>query len=166
MNDPASTLETMLADWGEVAYAELAVLVNATRALAMLHKANHWRTRGNVYYADHLLFDRLSNSVEEDVDSLAERLVGLGDGALVEPSTAASQTDKFLRDAFISTADMEPDGFIAASLAAEVFYLDLVDVVTFSLESKGKLSRGTDNLLAGVSDKHEGLVYLLKQRAT
>lgn len=164
MNDPVSILEAMLADWGGADYAELAVLVNATRALAMLHKANHWRTRGDDYYADHLLFDRLAGSVEEDVDGLAERLVGLADGALVEPATAASQTDKFLREAMPSTADMEPQGLVAASLAGEMFYLELVDVVAASLDAKGKLSRGTDNLLAGVSDKHEGLVYLLKQR--
>jgi hypothetical protein len=34
-----------------------------------------------------------------------------------------------------------------------------------SLEAKGQLLLGTDNLLQGVADEQEGLVYLLKQRS-
>lgn len=164
MNDPAQILEAMQAEWGLAEYSELAVLVSATRALAQLHKANHWRTRGSAYYGDHLLFDRLAEAVEADVDSLAERVVGLSDFTLVDPNLHALHTERFLREGMQSGVEMPPDQLINASLMAEVYYLDLLDAAAASLQQQGLLTKGTDNLLAGIADKHEGLIYLLKQR--
>jgi hypothetical protein len=50
------------------------------------------------------------------------------------------------------------------SLNAELRFLVMMQMVAKEMEAKGTLTRGTDNLLAGIEDKHEEHVYLLKQR--
>jgi hypothetical protein len=52
------------------------------------------------------------------------------------------------------------------SMIAEMTFLKVIDHVMSSLDECGLLSNGIDNLLQGIADKHEGHVYLLKQRCS
>jgi hypothetical protein len=53
---------------------------------------------------------------------------------------------------------------VTVSLAVEQCVVACLKDARGSLESKGQLTDGTDNLLQGVSDKHEEFLYLLQQR--
>jgi DNA-binding ferritin-like protein len=162
VKDTRSLLEDLCGDWGGVKYCELAVLLSAARALAQLHQAHHWQAGGISYYGDHLLFDRLYEGVDAEVDQIAERLVGLASPDMVEVSAVAAQVERLLREVYRS----DSKDLVATSLAAEAAFLGILANVTTSLDEQGLLTYGTDDLLAGIADKHEEHTYLLTRRSS
>jgi starvation-inducible DNA-binding protein len=62
--------------------AEAAAILNHTLAncsdLYSQTKQAHWNLRGPRFYQFHLLFDRLAESVEKHLDTIAERVSSLG----------------------------------------------------------------------------------------
>jgi hypothetical protein len=61
---------------------------------------------------------------------------------------------------------MNADARIDVSLRAETHLLDCVRRLSEEMKANGDLTRGTDDLLAGIEDKHEEHFYLLRQRAS
>lgn len=53
---------------------------------------------------------------------------------------------------------------VARALRAETAFIRAGESLMNMLDGKGLLTRGVENLLGGILDKHEGLLYLLKQR--
>jgi len=150
--------------------AALPALVTVLRAVAMVHQTHHWLTYGSTYYADHLLFERLYNAFPEEIDKIAERAVGTGASktaihAGVQANQVARCVETLCGDGSTFGEGENPDSFVATSLKAERWVLDSIKNVAESLKAVGQLSRGTDNLLQGVEDKHEEHVYLLTQRS-
>jgi len=154
-------------DYGGAGSAELAVLLAALRAEALIHQAHHWGTTGPDFYGDHLLFDRIYSQVFGLVDDLAERTVGSGQVVLVQPLLQVHHmsgfTKSFYRDAPVIPA---PNDMAMLSLRAVLRFLVLLNLAYATMESKNSLSHGTDNMLQGIADEHEKLVYLLKQRSS
>ena len=63
------------------------------RAMSFSYQTSHWQAQGATFYEDHLLFERLYGSVTEEIDALAEKLVGyLGSDSV----TLLNQAEKFL----------------------------------------------------------------------
>ena len=152
----------------------LAMVVQFLRALAHLHQSHHWQTHGMAFYADHKLFEQLYNESLEFIDQVAERAVGLDGPATVDPFLQAygvftivslicghTKGDSMPTSLEVAT----PDLMIQRSLRGEVILLNLVTKMLSELRVSGELSPGTSNLLEGLADKHEGFVYLLKQRS-
>jgi hypothetical protein len=50
------------------------------------------------------------------------------------------------------------------SLAVEQCVVSCLRIASSELKAKGRLSDGTENMLQGIADKHEGFLYLLQQR--
>lgn len=142
----------------------LATLLAALRALGWVHQAHHWQMSGVTFYSDHLLFDRLYNDIVPEIDSLAERTAGLGHSEGLDPIAQILSTSSFVRNWNAGVSGLGPSLFVATSLGAEKDFLSLVTLVAGNLKADSTLSRGTDNLLAGIQDKHEEHVYLLSQR--
>lgn len=145
-------------------YSELGIILSSIHGLSLLHHSHHWKTKGTIFFSDHLLFERLYTSVEEDFDGIAERILGLDDqgGAEMVDMTkilsGAYKFNKLIKEYAFS------DDCAVISLEAEKFFLDCLEVCMDSLEQKGLLSRGLEQMLGNIADKHEGLIYLLKQR--
>lgn len=150
--------------YGNESMCELAVLLSMLRATGHVHQAHHWQTRGQQFYGDHLLFDRLYTEVRKSVDPLAERAVGSGDYPLVNAVVSSKQIADMVK-LLCSGNGQSPDQYVMTSLKATAATLALLKVVYEALSRKGKLTHGTDNLLQDLSDTLEGHVYLLKQRA-
>jgi DNA-binding ferritin-like protein len=153
-------------DFGETPMSSLTALLAFMRAESMLHQAHHWQARGANFYADHELFDRIYNSLLAPIDALAERMVGSSHPILASPVLHAKHVSAVCQ--FFcgnSPPNPTPDDNIITSLTAVVQTLVVVKLVYAQLKHQGLLSHGTDNLLQGISDKHEEHVYLLKQRA-
>jgi len=154
------------ADFSETPMSVLAALLAFLRAESMLHQAHHWQAHGGNYYGDHLLFDRLYSSVVEDIDKLAERMVGSSHPVLASPVLHAKHTSAVMQMFHDGTPPSPtPDENVLLSLRAALNTLVLLKFVYGALEQKQLLSHGTDNLLQGIADHHEEHVYLLKQRA-
>jgi len=138
----------------------LASLVALLRAVYQVHQASHWQTRAQTYYADHLLFQKLYEATLPEIDQVAERTIGSGGLALLNPLIQSDETSGFIAQVRKGTAVPSPNQLVEASLGIEMF---LLGGLTSVLEGPG-VSQGTQNLLQGIADVHEGHVYLLQQR--
>ena len=129
-------------------------LLTYLRALYQLHQFMHWRTKGQPFYGDHLLFQRLYEKAGVELDSVAEKAIGLSnDVDVIDPQEHSAQTAELLK-----TFQLTPAG----ALDAEKGFLALIKQVRGNL-GEG-LTDGLDNMLQEIADTHEGHVYLLQQR--
>lgn len=139
-------------------YAELGVLLGWLRALGIIHQAHHWQTLGTTFYADHLLFERLYGAVQEETDTLAEKAVGVGSPGLTNYFRQERHFHTFFK--MVSSGESP----VKESLKAEMYLLIAGETVMNLLEKAGLLTRGVEQALGNILDKHETHVYLLKQR--
>lgn len=156
--------ENMRAVWSQLPSPELSVVLVWIEYLAKLHQTHHWQAKGDPFYGDHLLFDRLYNETFPEIDSVAERVVGLCSAANVDINARLSQLNE-LTSRFGQTQTIpQPSELAKRSLVAELSFLKVVALAADALDQRGELTRGLDNLLCGIEDVHEGHVYLLRQR--
>lgn len=121
---------------------------------------------GDPFYGDHLLFSRLYEAVDGEIDPVAEKAVGLGCTSNVNPQIIHAQVLKLLSGSgSASTIPMSSD-LARKSLVAEMNFIKVLDSCRESLEECGMLTNGVDNMLQDMADKHEGHIYLLKQRCS
>jgi DNA-binding ferritin-like protein len=115
------------------------------------------------------LFQKLYEAVLPEIDGVAERAVGTGGIELVDPIVQAGQTHQFVQSfagndigPYVSVRRRgSPLAYVQSSLQAELALLGALEAVL----SSRRVSQGTQNLLQGIADTHEGHVYLLQQRA-
>jgi DNA-binding ferritin-like protein len=160
-------LDDLFITYGDEKYAEVAIFIDLLRGLQMLYQTSHWQTSGPTYYGDHLLFERLYNALGEDIDALGEKSVGMGTERLVDYRHSLQNMQMFLdaADDMMTAANENPaQKHIARAMRAETAFLRAGESLMNMLEQKGMLTRGIENLLGGILDKHEGLLYLIKQR--
>jgi DNA-binding ferritin-like protein len=144
-----------------VKYHELGIILASIEGLALIHQHHHWTSKSSNYYGDHLLFERAYNTVKEDFDSVAERAIGMSTELLTEPSKILAGAHHFNKIMKQHGSASEP---AAISYEAEEFFIDLIEACMDSLEEQGLLTRGLEQMLGNIADKHEGLIYLFKQR--
>lgn len=160
-------VEHMVGEWAGIPYAELSVIIVHLRYLANMHQTHHWISKGDPFYGDHLLFQRLYETIVSEIDSLAEKAVGLGSERNVDLTLQLKQLDKMCTGAYGMTQMIpQPTELVKRSLAAEKNFIKTVSILVQSLKDQGLLTRGLDNMLAGIEDVHESHVYLLKQRSS
>lgn len=135
---------------------DLGGLLAYLRALAFMYQTYHWRCKGSPFFSDHLLFERLYNDVLKDIDALAERIAGIENESSLDPIEQATRMQAYLTEICAPSQD----GDAETALRAEDRFNTMVDAVAASIDA----TRGTDNLLAGLQDRHEANMYLLKQR--
>lgn len=158
--------ENMLSEWGGIPYAELSVVLVHLKFLAEVHQNHHWTCAGDPYYGDHQLFARLYDTVKGEVDSVAEKSIGLGTTCNVDLSLMTHQLMKLVSGYGMTSTIPQPSDLARRSLMAEMNFLKVIDQMINCLEDNCMLTNGIDNLLQGIADVHEGHVYLLKQRCS
>lgn len=160
-----AALASLMGDNADAPMSELSCVLAFLRTLSVVHHTHHWQTRGPQFYADHLMFDRIYTKAQEEIDAIAEKTVGTGERLLVRPLMQVDQLERLMKVVY-AFASMDPtaDEYVQLSLNAELAFLAFVDLVVESMRARGTMSRGIDNLLAGIQDQHEGHVYLLRQR--
>lgn len=121
----------------------------------------HWISKGENYFADHLLFERIYNESQEDPDPLAEKLIGtLGQESetkLVDPIPTLKISLQILEQ--FQSEDL-PNSLQQISQ----YLLEQIDSLYHTLEQQNLLSLGLDDFLMQLHDKHETHSYLLQQR--
>jgi DNA-binding ferritin-like protein len=158
--------DNMVSEWGAVPYAQLSVILVHLKFLATLHQTHHWIAKGDPFYGDHLLFGRLYDAVVSEIDSVAEKAVGLGGTSNVDLVLQTKQVMQLAAGSGMSSTIPQAGQAALRSYAAEMTFLKAVAHLVEQMKENGMLTRGLDNLLAGIEDAHEGAVYLLKQRTT
>lgn len=138
-------------------------LLGLLQAAALVHQTHHWSCRGQSFYADHQLFERVYNESLPGIDQLAERAVGQGQPLAISANTQAGAILNVISK--LGDDPLDTTMMVQKSLAIETMCLGAISNVLKLLESSGQLTHGTSNLLEGLADTHETFVYLLKQRS-
>ena len=141
-------------------YAQLAAFLAATEALQTIHHAHHWQTKGENFYGDHLLYQRLYETVLAEIDLVGEKLIGV--------SQDVSLTNYFKRvkamEMFLKAVTHSDQPYVVVSHDAELTYARMGGELMDQLEQAGLLTRGLEQMLGNILDKHEEHIYLLEQR--
>jgi len=135
-----------------------ALYVASLKAMAIIHQNNHWTTKGDAFYGDHLLFERLYKSTLEDLDTAAEKFIGLFGEECLDYQLQADMLNKVLlkyKKLVGSPGEM--------SLAIEQDFLKFSKQAYSCFEDEGTLTLGLDDAVMSIASSREESVYLLKQ---
>lgn len=131
------------------------------RALEWSHQTAHWKVRGEPFYGDHLLFQKLYQAVGEEIDTLAEKIVGVyGPDALTNLSVL-SDTHQFIANHAATGAG---DSSYQCALQMEEHLQRALKLAYDELKASGEMSLGLDDFLMATANAHETALYLLRQR--
>jgi len=159
-------IENMCSEWGGVPYPQLSVLLVHLRFLAMIHQTHHWIVKGDPFYSDHLLFQRLYDGVASEIDDIAEKVVGLGMTTNVDLTMQCAQVYKLVQGYGMSSTIPQQNELARRSLLAEMNFIATLNILVEMLRETSTMTYGLDNVLSGIADKHEENFYLLKQRVS
>lgn len=132
-------------------------LLACLRAQYWSYQESHWQVRGGTFYGDHLLFQRLYGSVQTQVDTLAEKMVGSHGEAAVDGMDVGAKFESWIR----RWADT--DCLHKRGLLSEQDFQNTCSKVYESLGQTGELSLGMDDFLMATANEHETNEYLLRQ---
>ena len=138
---------------------KIAALYIATlKAISLIHQHNHWVTSGNNFYSQHLLFKRLYEQTLENLDSAAEKFIGLWGDECLEYQLQYDLLNRVLAN--YKDVSSEP---VELSLSIEKDFLKFSGEFNLMLEKESKLTLGLDDMLSAIAGKSEESVYLLNQ---
>lgn len=139
-------------------YSLLGVFLGFTESLSMIHQSHHWQTQGDSFFGDHLMYQRLYEETNAEIDVLAEKITGVGGIKMTNYFTRLQIIKNFMRGVAKSE---RPE---VESLRAELMYLIAGEIIMDVLKEKGILTRGIEQALGNILDKHESHIYLLQNR--
>ena len=118
----------------------------------------HWRAKGAGYYGDHLLYQRLYEARQPEIDRVAEVIAAVGGAHLLNPTKAMQAATPFIE----SIESLQVPDAHKALIAAQTVIAALQEADNVAKNSP--YSMAVNNALAGISDSHLESVYLLQQR--
>lgn len=127
------------------------------RLLSLYYQTAHWTVKGSLFYQDHLLFERLYNTVAGEIDTVAERAIGMtSDRSIVRlPEILSQVTEESKKLRYEPRENVE---FIQEAIELETA------LISFLGEAAKEVSLGTNDLMASIASAHEDNLYLLTQR--
>ena len=135
------------------------------RTVHLYHQHAHWVSKGVPYYGDHLLFERLYDNLTNEIDSFAERAVGLTDDDVACPITVTGMAFKNLKSLLPDfNPSGHPDDTVRGALRIERYFLKTTNELYDTLKESDKITLGLDDLLMELYSAHEANIYLLQQR--
>jgi len=143
----------MVAVGGQILGPVLACL----RAMSISYQTSHWTVYGSHFFQDHLLFERLYNSTNEEIDSLAEKIGGVMGTSQLKLAYQAPLMFSYLQG-FSQVQDP-----IKRGLHIERFFLQLIEQSIEDLKGFGLMTIGLEDLLITLASNHESNLYLLQQ---
>lgn len=126
------------------------------RALAMFYHTAHLQAKGDGFYTDHLLFERLYSAINDLIDPISEHAIGETN----DPSLVGFE--KVFKAMMEIAAGFSHQG--DAKIIATLGLAHEKQIQGFIKANLKGLSIGADNFVRGVSEKHSELTYLLQQR--
>jgi len=136
----------------------LQTILICVRSLSEYYQVAHWTCKNSTFFADHLLFERLYGEASSAIDSIAEKMIGVGDGAdkLSLPVILKGIYEKTKSLPYLAS---ENKVYCEAALAMENELQDYC--AKYDSEAN---SVGCKNMVADLADKSQNRIYLLKQR--
>lgn len=137
--------------------------ISLLRFLYLYYQNAHWSVKGLNFYNSHLLFQRLYEGVQENVDATAEKIMGNFSNVYLDLNLHL----KFMQD--LNQNKKVEDSFVdfaQNALSLEGKLQKISSSLKESLTSLNLLSLGLDDLLASQANDGETRMYLLKQSLT
>lgn len=97
---PASSVEGKLIERvrGKSGLESLKEILAVLRAQSWLFQSLHWQVKGSNFYQLHLLYERIYGGLGEEVDALAEKIVGYYGSDAVEKTDQIERTMKWVKE--------------------------------------------------------------------
>lgn len=127
------------------------------RCIYLLNQNFHWVTNGPNFYSQHLLFERIYKSAEENADLAAEKIIGLWGSEVIDINEQGKCIAKILAEAVVSKNLAE------SALKLEEKFQQLSEQFYSELEEQNKLTLGLDDAIMSIASDREESIYLLKQ---
>jgi len=133
-----------------------ALYIATLRAIYIINQQNHWMTKGSNFYSSHLLFQRVYEKAQENLDLAAEKFIGLFGQKVVDFKVQSLLLNKVLsKYASLSSFDQ--------SLMIEEDFVKYSKYAYDCFENEDKLSLGLDDMIMSIASDREEAIYLLKQ---
>jgi DNA-binding ferritin-like protein len=160
---------SVLEPWMNEPNSELMAIVSMLKGINTLAQSSHWKTSGESFMSDHGLFQKVYEGVVPQIDMVGEKAVGLGSKTLASPIKVSKASLAFVERIFenqsiVQGSKNEADAMFRRLGYAESMFIETTEKFMSDLDKKGSLTKGLDNLLAGILDTHETFLYLIKQR--
>jgi len=126
------------------------------RSLYLIHQNNHWKVKGNYFYSNHQLFQRLYEKAQSNADSAAEKMIGL----FTDKSFNVAEQTNCINSILSNFTDEDE---IANSLKAEKTFLRVSEKFYEFMKDNNKMTLGLDDLIMSIHNDSEEAVYLLQQ---
>lgn len=127
------------------------------RAQSWFFQSLHWQVKGSDFYQLHLLYERIYDSIEDEIDSLAEKIVSYFG------SNAVDKMDQIKRaTAWLNQWQGEN---ISTAIKSEKNLQSLLKYTYDTMNSRKELSLGLDDFLMSLASAHETNLYLLGQQS-
>lgn len=129
-------------------------LIYIIQALNVFYRSAHWRSKGDFFYQNHLLFQRLYEGLDDEIDTLVELIIGdTSDTAFVAPKLFNDKTQSY-------TPIGSEDAQLNLTRGAELEKLLLSKIQALNENS---ISVGIFNHIAGIAQNHSRNLYLIEQ---
>jgi DNA-binding ferritin-like protein len=137
---------------------QLKFLLATLRAAQMIHQTGHWRVGGKTYYGDHQLLERLYNSVGQEIDQLAEKMVEKYGEDSVDLHGQIDHMHTVIKGIAKISCNFR------RAQAVEKMLQKLFKMSYDKLKERDELSLGMDDFLMASANNHETNCYLLGRR--
>lgn len=143
----------------------MAEYIATTRALHLWFHGAHNVTRGTGFAGDHeLIYGKIYQRVQDDIDGLIEKAVGLlEDEELACPTAITSRAAEILSD-YPSPSRMTSLAIAAAGKSLVKAYLKFLSHISDELKASGVMTLGLEDFISSAANEYETFVYLLQQR--
>lgn len=134
--------------------------VATLRALYLKHQQCHWVSKGETFYGDHLLFERLYKKAAEDSDAAAEKFIGL----LGEEAVDYTEQNTCLSKLLTKYGEYNGERLAMLALKLEKDFLGFSKQIYLEFEKADQMTQGLDDLILSIASSHEEACYLLQQK--
>ncbi len=141
--------------------ALLQMLLAVLRGAHFAHWTSHWQVSGENYYGDHELMGRIYASLVDEIDTLAEKIVGTyGVDAVNAVEQAQLMANQLLP---LAEAHSMNDPIKRALIIEEGLQVIFKNIYE-RLKIQEGLTLGLDDFIMSMASAHETNLYLLRQR--
>lgn len=127
------------------------------RAQYWNYQTSHWQSNGLNYYGNHLLFQRLYEGVQGEIDTIAEKIVGYFKKESVDGLDSMKKTQEWLTR-WNKTSDL-----IDRGIESEQDFQASIKRVYDTIKNNDDMHLGLDDFLMAISSSHDTNLYLLQQ---
>lgn len=135
----------------------LIIILASLRALKWSYWNSHWMSKGQSYYGDHLLFERLYTEIDPQIDTMAEKITAYNP-SILDSDLMIKAFDKMVNES------KSQSNLVQRGLDMEAKLQHAIEYAYNHLKQGNNLSLGMDDFLMATANDRETVIYLLQQR--